>query len=79
MPLGGHISSVHGADKLMNLRRDFWRMHPELKDKPILEVTWDTSPEAQVSDGGIDRLTIWFELDGDKWVQRHFTKWIDVE
>ena len=79
VPLGGHISAVHGADKLADLRRDFRRAHTELKDKPILEVTWDTSPEAQVSDGGIDRLTIWFERDGDKWIQRHFTKWTNVE
>ena len=79
LPLGGHISAVHGTDKLAIVRRAFWRAHPELKDKPILEVTWDTSPEAQVSDGGIDRLTIWFERDGCQWTQRHFAKWADEE
>ncbi len=79
MPLGGQIGSVHDSDKLGTLRRDFRQTHPELKDKHILEVTWDTSPEAQVSDGGRDRLTIWFEREGDAWTQRHFTKWLDSE
>ena len=79
VPLAGQVGSVHDSEKLAALRKDFWQAHPELKDKPVLEVTWDISPEAQVSDGGRDRLTIWFEREGNAWTQRRFMKWTDSE
>ena len=79
LPLGGQIGSVRDAGKLAALRRDFWQAHPELNGKPVLEVTWDISPGAGLSDDGRDRLSIWFEREGDKWTQRHFAKWIDAE
>ena len=78
-PLVGQVGSVRDADKLAGLRRNFRQTHPGLRGKAVLEITWDISPETGVSDGGRDRLTLWFEREGDKWTQRHFAKWTDAE
>ena len=78
-PMGTQIGIVHDTTGLAALRRNFRRTHPELKKASLLEITWDISPEAGLSDSGRDRLTLWFEQKGDAWVQRAYTKWQDSE
>ena len=49
---------------------------PKGKLETIAFLSWDISPEAQVSDGGRERLTIWYRLDKNQhWHQLGFKKW----
>ncbi len=49
---------------------------PKGRLETIAFLSWDISPEAQVSDGGQERLTIWYRLDENQyWHQLGFKKW----
>ena len=79
VPLARQIGILHATARRESLRREFRMRHPELNDKQLWEITWDASPEAGLSDAGRDRLTVWFQSQGDKWVWRYHRKWFDSE
>ena len=43
----------------------------------IKELTWDISPDRDVSDAGKDRLTTWYVEKSNKWMPVRFTRWVE--
>lgn len=42
---------------------------------PIRELTWNTSSDAQIGDGGIYRLTVWYYHKNSVWQPIHYQRW----
>ena len=63
-------------DKPLGVSKKIGKLSLNWKLETIALLSWDISPEAQVSDGGRERLTIWYRLDKHKqWYQLDFEKW----
>ncbi len=74
------IAGVKGCqdvkDKPLKQPKKVVALTPKGRLETIAFLSWDISPEAQVSDGGRERLTIWYRLDKNQhWHQLGFKKW----
>ena len=50
-----------------------------LTNERVMELTWDISPDAKLSDSGRERLTVWYRQKGKQWLPVIHKKWIQGE
>lgn len=60
---------------LPEFRVELLNIFPASDSIYIRELTWNTSEDAQVSDGGILRLTVWYAQEDSIWKPVHFLRW----
>jgi hypothetical protein len=60
---------------LPEFRIELLNIFPASDSIYIRELTWNTSDDAQISDGGIYRLTVWYAQQDSLWMPVHFLRW----
>ena len=60
---------------LPEFRVELLNIFPPSDSIYIRELTWSTSSNAQISDEGIDLLTVWYAQEGNAWKPVHFIRW----
>lgn len=60
---------------LPEFRIELLNIFPPSDSIHIRELTWNTSPDAQISDASIYRLTVWYKQQDSIWQPVHFLRW----
>ena len=71
-PLNDEMFTTKG---LSEFRIELLNIFPPSDTIFIRELTWNTSSDAQLSDGGILRLTVWYAQENGVWKPVHFFRW----
>lgn len=63
------------TEQLPEFRVELLNYLPASPDVWVRELTWDVSEEREISDGGIERLTVWYTQANDMcWLPVHFIR-----
>ena len=71
-PLDDYTFTTNG---LPEFRIELLNIFPPSDSIYIRELTWNTSDDAQVTDGGIFRLTVWYAQKDGVWQPVYFLRW----
>lgn len=71
-PLDEYVFTTIG---LPEFRVELLNIFPASDSIYIRELTWNTSDDAQLTDEGIYRLTVWYAQKDSSWKPLHFLRW----
>jgi hypothetical protein len=60
---------------LPEFRIELLNIFPASDSIYIRELTWNASSNAQISDGDLPRLTVWYAQQDSTWMPVHFLRW----